>query len=123
MRKPAIGIGEDKDADQLCSDCTADQRLCLRAIYSAISLLLKSEICVGPGRNPKLLVFSRTCSYKNHGDIFFFFFVLVVESWIKSVQPGMTRNCHFLLLLLLLLFFYITHLKAIVLSDKYKYKA
>ena len=24
--------------------------------------------------------------------------VLVVESWIKSVQPGMTKNCHFLLL-------------------------
>ena len=30
-------------------------------------------------------------------------FVLVVESWIKSVQPGMTKNCHFLLLLLLLM--------------------
>ena len=29
--------------------------------------------------------------------------VLVVESWIKSVQPGVTKNCHFLLLLLLLL--------------------
>ena len=28
-------------------------------------------------------------------------FVLVVESWIKSVQSGMTKNCHFLLLLLL----------------------
>ena len=26
----------------------------------------------------------------------------MVESWIKSVQPGMTKNCHFLLLLLLL---------------------
>ena len=28
-------------------------------------------------------------------------FVLEVEYWIKSVQPGMTKNCHFLLLLLL----------------------
>ena len=29
-------------------------------------------------------------------------FVLEVEYWIKSVQPGMTKNCHFLLLLLLI---------------------
>ena len=29
-------------------------------------------------------------------------FVLEVEYWIKSVQPSMTKNCHFLLLLLLL---------------------
>ena len=28
--------------------------------------------------------------------------VLEVEYWIKSVQPGMTKNCHILLLLLLL---------------------
>ena len=31
-------------ADQLCSNCTADQRLCFRYTDSTISLLLKSEI-------------------------------------------------------------------------------
>ena len=31
-------------ADQPCSNCTADQRLCFRSIDSVIPLLLKSEI-------------------------------------------------------------------------------
>ena len=44
MRKPTICIWENKDADQLCSNCTADQRLCFRNSDSAIPLLLKSEI-------------------------------------------------------------------------------
>ena len=44
MGKPAICIGESKDADQLRSNCEADQRLCFRYRESAISLLLKSEI-------------------------------------------------------------------------------
>ena len=43
MRKPTICIGENKAADQLCSTCTADQRLCFRYMDSTI-LLLKSEI-------------------------------------------------------------------------------
>ena len=33
MRKPTICIYENKDADQLCSNCTADQRLCFSQIY------------------------------------------------------------------------------------------
>ena len=44
MRKPKICIGEDKVADQLCSNCTADQRLCFLCSGSTILLLLKSEI-------------------------------------------------------------------------------
>ena len=44
MRKPTIYIGENKGADQLRSNCEADQRLCFRSIQSAIPLLLKSEI-------------------------------------------------------------------------------
>ena len=44
MRKPTICIGENKGADQLRSNCEADQRLCFRYTDSTISLLLKSEI-------------------------------------------------------------------------------
>ena len=40
MRKPTICICENKDADQLCSNCTADQRLCFRHTNSTILLLL-----------------------------------------------------------------------------------
>ena len=42
MRKPTIGICENKDADQLRGDPEADQRLCFR--YTDSTLLLKSEI-------------------------------------------------------------------------------
>ena len=46
MKKPSICVRETKDADQLCSNCTADQRLCFRYSdrLSTIPLLLKSEI-------------------------------------------------------------------------------
>ena len=63
MRKPDFRLCENKDADQLGSICTADQRLCFRYTDSTISLL-KSEIssfkpssdrpvCVRPGRKPQ----------------------------------------------------------------------
>ena len=76
MRKPTICIGENKDADQLRGNREADQRLCFRYTDSTISLLLNpkfqvsnhllrlySPVCVRPGRNPKLLVFSCTGSF------------------------------------------------------------
>ena len=46
MRKPIFCICENKDADQLRSNCKADQRLCFSYIdtCSAIPLLPKSEI-------------------------------------------------------------------------------
>ena len=44
MGKPTICIGENKGADQLRSNCEADQRLCFRYSDSTIALLLKSEI-------------------------------------------------------------------------------
>ena len=45
MRKLYICICKDKDADQLCSECTADQRFSIRYLDSTIiPLLLKSEI-------------------------------------------------------------------------------
>ena len=42
MRKQTIFIGKNNDADQLHSNCEADQRLCFRYSESTIPLLLKS---------------------------------------------------------------------------------
>ena len=78
MGKPTICVCENKDADQLRSNCEADHRLCFRYKYSTIPLLLESEICnvflsmyslvrVGPGPKPKLLVFSREGSITSKG--------------------------------------------------------
>ena len=44
MRKPAFCICENKGADQLRSNCAADQRLCFRYTGSTILLLSESEI-------------------------------------------------------------------------------
>ena len=44
VRKPAFCICENKDADQLRSNCAADHRLCFRYIDSTIIILSKSEI-------------------------------------------------------------------------------
>ena len=44
VRKPAFCICENKDADQLRSNCAADQRLCFRHTDSTTPLLPKSEI-------------------------------------------------------------------------------
>ena len=76
MGKPTICIGENKGADQLCSHCEADQRLCFRFTdctipllsKSKISSLLPSSVTVQPGlcrtwSEPKLFVFSHTGSY------------------------------------------------------------
>ena len=43
MRKPKICICKNKDADKLCSNCTADQHLCFHHRYSTIPLLLASS--------------------------------------------------------------------------------
>ena len=44
MRKPDFCMSENKGADQLRSNCEADQRLCFRYTDSKIPLLLASEI-------------------------------------------------------------------------------
>ena len=43
-RKPDFCLCENKGADQLRSNCEADQRLCFRYTGSTLSLLIKSEI-------------------------------------------------------------------------------
>ena len=42
--KQTICIGENKDADQLCGNREADQRLCFRYLDSTIPPLLHSKI-------------------------------------------------------------------------------
>ena len=44
MRKSDFCICKNKEADQMCSNCATDQRLCFRYIESAIPLLPKSKI-------------------------------------------------------------------------------
>ena len=44
MRKPAVCICDNKDADQLPSNCVADQRVYFRYMDSTIPILSKSEI-------------------------------------------------------------------------------
>ena len=44
MRKLVFCICENKEADQLCGNRKADQRLCFRYIDSTIPLLPKNEI-------------------------------------------------------------------------------
>ena len=44
VRKPAFGICENKDADQLRGNREADQRLCFRYTDTTIPLFSKSEI-------------------------------------------------------------------------------
>ena len=44
MGEPTICTGENKGADQLRSNCTADQRLCFRHTDSTIPLLLISKV-------------------------------------------------------------------------------
>ena len=76
MGNPTICISENKGADQLRSNCEADQRLCFRYTDSTIPLLSKSKISsLYPSSvtvqadlcqtwsEPKLLVFSCTGSY------------------------------------------------------------
>ena len=85
MGTPTICIDKNKGADQPRSNCEADQRLCFRYTDSTIPLLSKcktstlspSSVTVKPGLcrtclEPKLLVFSRTCSYYIRGNIYIF---------------------------------------------------
>ena len=73
MGKPLLlffGINENKDEDQVRSNCASDKRLCFRYTDSTVSLLPKflvsshilwlySQVCVRPGRKPRRPVFSQ----------------------------------------------------------------
>ena len=85
MRKPDFCLCENKGADQLRSNCEADQRLCFRYTDSTLSLLIKSEISsfyaasgtvnVGlcqTGWKPRRPVFSRPGSNYTSGGVHIF---------------------------------------------------
>ena len=79
MRKPDFCLCENKGADQLCSNCEADQRLCFRYTDSTIFffflklkfqssrlfLKLYRPVCVRPGGKPQSPIFSRRGSKYN----------------------------------------------------------
>ena len=78
MRKQAFCICENKDADQLSSNCKTDNRLYFRYMFGTIPLLCKSKISslypssvhvqLGLCQNcsePKMLVFSYKSPYMN----------------------------------------------------------
>ena len=72
MRKAALCICENKDADQLRSNCKADQRLCFRYTDGIISLLSNSEIC---SLQPSpVLVQTGLCRICTETTSLFFFF-------------------------------------------------
>ena len=79
MRKPAFGICENKDADQLRGDREADQRLCFRytdnSKFQASShiLWLCSPVCVIPGQKTRRPVFSQRGSFTMEGSLDVFF--------------------------------------------------
>ena len=50
MRKLDFGLCENKGADQLCSNCKADQRICFRFTDGTITIFLKSKILGLTGR-------------------------------------------------------------------------
>ena len=62
MGKLDFCICENKDTDQLCSNCTADQRLCFSYTDNTIFLLLKS-------RNFKILAFFCDCTGQFVSDL------------------------------------------------------
>ena len=95
MGKPTICIGENKGADQLRSNCEADQRLCFRYTDSTFPPLLipkfsrfwVSSVTVQAGlcrtwSEPKLLVFSRTGSIVFTGAL-----SQTTDSEIPTCQP------------------------------------
>ena len=63
MRKPAICMCENKDADQLRGNREADQRLCFRFMDSTLPLLLEFKISrFKPASVTVQLDLCRTCS-------------------------------------------------------------
>ena len=63
MRKPDACLCENNGTDQLCSNCTADQRLCFCFTKRTILLFLKHEIFVSFYNHPFWML--RSVHYEN----------------------------------------------------------
>ena len=104
MGKPIICIAENKAADQLCSNCTADQRHCFRYSDSTLPLLLISKVSsfylssmpvqtvfCRTWSKPKLLVFSCTSS----NDIFLALQTKSSYTCLSCSAAASPRDCNF----------------------------
>ena len=77
IRKPIVCICENKDTDQLRSNCVADQRIFFATQFyqnpkfhaSSHLRWLYSLLCVGPGRKPRRPVFSQRGSFNPTYDL------------------------------------------------------
>ena len=107
MRKLDCCLCENKGADQLCSNCEADQRLCFRYLDSTIPLLLIAEIsslypasvtvqaglCWTWTQTPKpVFLASRLILFKN---------LLTRNEWINQKLNTVYTSCFLLLTCLL----------------------
>ena len=74
--KPTICLGENKGADQLRSNCEADQRLCFRCSDSTVPLL----------RNFKLLALFCACTCRFVSDLFGNHIVGFPTRWLNFLE-------------------------------------
>ena len=110
MRKQTFCIRENKDADQLCGNREADQRLCFRYIENIIPLLSKAEIsslkpsavAVQPGlcwtwSETRTLVFSRRGSFITVPDLQSHDIIgLLTQTSVEFGFPLCFKTLHFL---------------------------
>ena len=96
MRKPTICIGKNKGADQLHSNCEADQRLCFRYMDSTISLrLLKPKVSrfwlyavtVQPGLCRTWLETQIVCFLMRRLNLYFYHYLFIIADIVNIVLP------------------------------------
>ena len=105
MRKSAFCIWENKGADQLCSHCAADQRLCFATlkVQSLYFLTLKfqasshlqwlcSLICVRPGWKHRRQLFSQRGSYVHVFLVYFSFYCAIYSAFYKKYSYWGSMN-------------------------------
>ena len=100
MGKTTIFIGENKDTDQLRSNCEADQGLCFRYMDSTIPLLSKSKIS-SPGLEIFLRTYSSCGASCKQFSLVLTAGALVLKIWILK-ETKIIKNCFTLAFLYLL---------------------
>ena len=97
MRKTDFCIGENKGADQLRSNCEADQRLCFGYMDSTIPLLLTTEIsmCNCTGRFVSDLVGNPEDRFSRVTAHFVWLFQILPAMPLLSVQTNSVPHYHY----------------------------
>ena len=80
IRKPAFCVCKNKGADQLCSNCETDQRLCFCYMDSTIPLLSNSK-------NFKLLAWFCDCTGRIVSDL-----VITPNCWFSHAQRLISKS-------------------------------